>query len=142
MRGDDPYLSVQRLVERTSIRRNDLDALAAAGALTSIAGHRHKARWMVTGVEDAMPLFPTMEQFEAIPMLKRPTEGQDIVSDYQSLGLSLGRHPGSATAAEAGQIRLCASRYVFVRCPTVVGSVWRVSWLQSSDRERQAGLFL
>lgn len=26
-------------------------------------------------------------------MLKRPTEGQDIVSDYKSLGLTLERHP-------------------------------------------------
>jgi error-prone DNA polymerase len=26
-------------------------------------------------------------------MLRRPTEGQDIVADYQSLGLTLGRHP-------------------------------------------------
>jgi error-prone DNA polymerase len=26
-------------------------------------------------------------------MLRKPTEGQDIVADYQSLGLTLGRHP-------------------------------------------------
>ena len=26
-------------------------------------------------------------------MLRKPTEGQDIVADYRSLGLTLGRHP-------------------------------------------------
>ena len=26
-------------------------------------------------------------------MLRKPTEGQDIVADYQGLGLTLGRHP-------------------------------------------------
>ena len=28
-------------------------------------------------------------------MLRKPTEGQDVVADYQSLGLTLGRHPMS-----------------------------------------------
>ena len=38
-------------------------------------------------------MFPSMDRFEALPMLKRPTEGQDVVADYRSLGLTLRRHP-------------------------------------------------
>ena len=87
------FASVQQLVERTGINRHDIDALAAGGALQSIAGHRHKARWTVAGVEEPTALFASMEHFEAIPMLRRPTEGQDIVADYQTLGLTLERHP-------------------------------------------------
>jgi error-prone DNA polymerase len=34
-----------------------------------------------------------MDRYEAVPMLRKPTEGQDIVADYQSLGLTLERHP-------------------------------------------------
>jgi len=34
-----------------------------------------------------------MDYAEAVPMLRRPTEGQDIVADYRSLGLTLERHP-------------------------------------------------
>ena len=30
---------------------------------------------------------------EATPLLRAPTEAQDIVADYASLGLTLGRHP-------------------------------------------------
>ncbi len=85
--------SIQALIERTALNRRELDALAAAGALKSIAGHRHKVRWAVAGVEKPTPLIPSMERYEAIPMLKKPTEGQDIVADYRSLGLTLGRHP-------------------------------------------------
>ena len=40
--GAGAYTSVQQLVERTGIRRRELDALASAGALASLAGHRHK----------------------------------------------------------------------------------------------------
>ncbi|MDX1406393.1 MAG: OB-fold nucleic acid binding domain-containing protein, partial [Woeseiaceae bacterium] len=87
------FTSIQALVERTTINRRELDALAAAGALRSIAGHRHKVRWTVAGVEEPMPLISSMDRYEAMPMLKKPTEGQDIVADYQSLGLTLGNHP-------------------------------------------------
>ncbi len=84
---------MQDLLERTGIRRRDLKVLAAGGALASLEGHRHKARWTVAGVEEPTRLFRSMDRYEAVPMLKRPTEGQDIVADYKSLGLTLGRHP-------------------------------------------------
>ena len=92
-REEDGYRGIQHLRERTGISRKDLEALAAAGALKSLEGHRHKARWSVAGVEEPTALMPTMERFEATPLLKRPTEGQDIVADYRHLGLSLERHP-------------------------------------------------
>jgi error-prone DNA polymerase len=87
------YHSVQELLERTAIRRHDLGALAAAGALAPLDGHRHKVRWTVEGVEEPSPLFTSMVRYEAVPMLKRPTEGQNIVADYKSIGLTLERHP-------------------------------------------------
>jgi error-prone DNA polymerase len=87
------YQSIPQLLEKTRLNRRELGALAAAGALKTLAGHRHKVRWTVAGVEEPTPLFQSLEQYEAVPMLRRPTEGQDIVADYQSLGLTLGRHP-------------------------------------------------
>jgi error-prone DNA polymerase len=87
------YESIQQLLERTGLNRGELGALAAAGALKALAGHRHKVRWAVAGVEEPLPLLTSMDCYEALPMLKRPTEGQDIVADYQSIGLTLGRHP-------------------------------------------------
>jgi len=89
----DPYHSIQQLLERTGINRRELNTLAAAGALETIAGHRHKARWAVAGVAEPTPLFTSVDSIEAVPMLRRPTEGQDIVADYKSLGLTLERHP-------------------------------------------------
>jgi error-prone DNA polymerase len=89
----DAYPSIQALQERAGLDRRELNALAAASALKSLAGHRHKARWNVAGVEPPTPLFSSLDRYEAVPMLRKPTEGQDIVADYQSLGLTLGRHP-------------------------------------------------
>jgi len=88
-----PFHSIQQLLERTRINRREMNALAGAGALETLAGHRHKARWAVAGVEEPTPLFTSMDSVEAVPMLRRPTEGQDIIADYRSLGLTLQRHP-------------------------------------------------
>ena len=79
--------------ERAGLERRDLDLLASAGALQAIAGHRHRARWQVSGVEKPSPLFESMQRYEAAPLLVKPSEGQDIVADYQVTGLSLERHP-------------------------------------------------
>jgi len=92
-RNKGPYRSIQELLERTGISRRELGALASAGALAPIDGHRHKVRWTVEGVEEPTPLFTSMDRYEATPLLKKPTEGQNIVADYKSLGLTLERHP-------------------------------------------------
>jgi len=87
------YDRVQQLVERVGLDQRELGVLASSGALQSLAGDRYKARWAVSGVEHPMPLFPTMDRYEATPLLRKPTEGQTIVADYQSTGLTLERHP-------------------------------------------------
>jgi error-prone DNA polymerase len=82
------------LAERGELQRQDMEALAAADALSSLAGHRHRAAWQVTGLERALPLLPAaMAREEGIPLLRAPGEGQDIVADYGSTGLTLRRHP-------------------------------------------------
>ncbi|MEJ2602217.1 MAG: PHP domain-containing protein [Gammaproteobacteria bacterium] len=87
------FRSVQELAECADLDRAALSALAAAGALATLAGHRFRARWDVAGVEVASGLFSSMTRYEPLPMLGRPAEGQDIRADYQSIGLTLGRHP-------------------------------------------------
>jgi error-prone DNA polymerase len=93
-RAGRAFDSVADLAGRGELDRRDLEALAAADALCSLAGHRHRAVWQVTGTERALPLLPaaTVPE-EGIPMLRAPREGQDIVADYGSTGLTLRRHP-------------------------------------------------
>ncbi len=92
-RATQTYGSTQQLLERTGINRRELEALASAGALRMLEGHRHQARWAVAGVEKPGGLFASMDRFEATPLLRKPTEGQNIVADYRSTGLTLERHP-------------------------------------------------
>ena len=89
----DTFESTQQLCELAELNRHELGVLASAGALRPVAGDRHRARWSVAGAEKPLPLFPSMERFEPTPLLRKPTEGQDIVADYRTTGLTLERHP-------------------------------------------------
>ena len=92
-RSQGNYTEVQALLERAGLDRRELGVLASSGALRPLSGDRHRARWAVAGAERPMPLFPSMARYEAAPLLPKPTEGQNIVADYRSTGLTLERHP-------------------------------------------------
>ncbi|MFN7273270.1 MAG: error-prone DNA polymerase [Gammaproteobacteria bacterium] len=91
-RAAQPFTDLQGLAEAAALDRGDLEALAAAGACASLSGNRHHAFWQVAGTETALPLAPPAAD-PTLPLLPVPTEGEDLVADYRSLGLTLGRHP-------------------------------------------------
>ena len=88
-----PFVDVADLARRAGLDRSDLQVLAAAGALQSLAGHRREALWEASGAApDKDLLRPTVPREEA-PVLAAPSEGEEIVGDYRAQGLTLGRHP-------------------------------------------------
>lgn len=92
-RAAAPFATLDDLVHRARLERRDLAALGAAGALAGLAGHRHRARWAALGVEAPLPVLGDATIREGQPLLRKPSEGEDIVADYHALGLTLGRHP-------------------------------------------------
>jgi error-prone DNA polymerase len=102
-RSAGPYASVQDLQERGVLDAGDLRVLAAANALAGVAGHRHRAHWDAAGVEAPLPAFPVLRIAEGVPLLRRPDEGEEVVADYGSLGLTLGPHPLALLRAALGR---------------------------------------
>jgi len=96
-----PFRCVQTLIERTGIDAADRESLAAADALRALAGHRHRAFWDVAGHEAPLPLFAAstagQADWPAPPpvalLLPAPSESQEVIADYNSVGLTLRRHP-------------------------------------------------
>ncbi|MCC7083064.1 MAG: error-prone DNA polymerase, partial [Burkholderiales bacterium] len=91
-RRQDPR-TVEALARAAPLDRRELDCLARAGALETLAGHRRHALWQAAGIERMPPLFADLPVRESAVSLAAPTEGQDIVADYRSVGLTLRRHP-------------------------------------------------
>jgi error-prone DNA polymerase len=154
-----PYMSVFDL----NLNRKELRALASAGALQSLAGHRRMAHWAAAGAARRAPLDAPV--LEALPALAPPSEGAGIVADYASLGLTLGRHPlallrshlrklgllqsekmhelpHGSTARVAGLVTCrqrpdTASGVVFVTLEDETGNINVVVWNRLVERQRR-----
>jgi error-prone DNA polymerase len=120
-----PYASVGDLAARAQLNRKDLRCLAAAGALRALAGHRRLAHWAAAGMDAAVLGAPSGD--DSRPSLQAPSEGQDIVADYGSIGLTLGRHPLALLRAPLGKLRMATAeelrRYAHGRTARVAGLV-------------------
>ena len=100
-------MNLEDLAEKSRFSRRDLECLAAAGALAGLAGDRHRARWQVLGLDPGgPPLLRGVACREPATDLPRPSEGEDLVADYGSLGLTLGRHPLSLLRPALSRLRL------------------------------------
>ncbi len=88
-----PFESVKELGDRAQLSRAEMEALAAAGALAGFDAHRHLARWQVAGYLPPLQTAPDAVREAAQPLLRLPTEAEDILADYRALGFTLGRHP-------------------------------------------------
>jgi error-prone DNA polymerase len=158
------FYSTEDLARRAALDRADLSALAAADALAGLAGHRRAALWQTLAVDPATPLELPAAVVEP-PQLAIPTEGEEIVGDYASMGLTLRRHPlallrdrlrkqriRSATevaAARNGQlirtagIVTCrqrpatASGVIFVTLEDETGYINLIVWNDLADRQRR-----
>jgi error-prone DNA polymerase len=161
-----PFTSVQDLAERAKLNAKDLGCLASAGALATLASNRHRARWEVAGVAQPTELLERVRFAEALPILRRPTEGEDIAADYRHVGVSLGRHPlfllrnkldaaGIKTAREVADLAAgarvrsaglvitrqrpsAASGVTFVTLEDETGYLNLVVWERLAQRDRRA----
>jgi error-prone DNA polymerase len=107
-----PFATVRDLAERAALGTKDLGALASAGALETLSSHRHRARWDVAGIEKPTALLDSLRFAEGLPMLRRPTEGEDLAADYRHLGLTLGRHPLALLRARLSAMNVRDARTV------------------------------
>jgi len=88
-----PFRDVVDLCARAQLDARHQDLLADAGALRGLAGHRHRALWLTSGVESQLPLFGRASPREQDIVLPPPTTVENMRADYAHSGLSLGPHP-------------------------------------------------
>lgn len=93
-RADRAFDSVEDLARRAALDAHALRCLAQADALRSLASHRHQAAWAVAGIDTRpTPLLRATRVHEPQAVLAPPSEVENTLTDYSSLGLTLGRHP-------------------------------------------------
>jgi error-prone DNA polymerase len=101
-RGAEPYRGIEEVWRRADTPPAALERLAEADGFGGLGLDRRRALWEVRGLADAaLPLFaaagrdrmPEPEIVEAPVSLAAMREGQQVVEDYRSTGLTLRRHP-------------------------------------------------
>ncbi|MEK1943876.1 MAG: error-prone DNA polymerase [Pseudomonas sp.] len=160
-----PFTGVTDLIQRARLDNRARELLADAGALSSLAGHRHNARWAVAGVQEQAPLFVDLPPTEECVALPAPSVGENVWVDYATLGTTLGPHPLSLLRAElrkrrcrssleltlaedgspvriAGLVRgrqrpQTASGVIFVTLEDEFGMVNVVVWNELAERQRR-----
>jgi error-prone DNA polymerase len=105
------FIDVADLGERARLDARALEQLADADALRGLAGDRHRARWEIAGVEKQLGLFAGLPSQEEPPVaLPTPTVGENLFSDYATVGTTLGPHPLALLRSELRARRCRSSR--------------------------------
>ncbi|MFK7891001.1 MAG: error-prone DNA polymerase, partial [Granulosicoccus sp.] len=104
------FASAADLVRRSGINKTDQQALAIADALANISGNRHQTQWDLLGVEFLPELLSEASAVEPAVQLPEPTEGENTVADYMSIGLTLNRHPLSLLRDKLSKQRIIDSK--------------------------------
>ena len=92
-RAQAPFDDAEELARRAALDHHEMRLLAGADALASLAGHRRQQVWEAAALRAPPKLLqdaPVGEDFLELPPAP---EGEEIVFDYASTGLTLRRHP-------------------------------------------------
>ena len=92
-RAQASFTDLDDLVHRAQLNARDRRVISDADALSSLSGHRHKARWAALGAERLPGMLAGHSAKESQLDLSTPMEADEVVDDYASIGLSLRLHP-------------------------------------------------
>ncbi len=94
-RLERPFVSLADFLRRTDFNPKERRALAAAGALNGLAGHRRDALWKVESLDLGDELFRDVaasEDDELTP-LEMMSHLERLRADYTTMGYTVGAHP-------------------------------------------------
>jgi error-prone DNA polymerase len=92
-RREAPFTSAEDLARRAGLEQHEMKLLAAGDALMSLSGHRRQQVWDAAALRRPPALLQDAAVDEDILELPSAQEGEEIVWDYASLGLTLRSHP-------------------------------------------------
>ena len=105
-----PFDSAEELAARARLDQHEMKLLAAADALSSLSGHRRQQVWDAAGLHAMPALLQDAPVDEDYLELQAAPEGEEIVWDYASTGLTLRRHPLALLRPRMAAKRLLSSR--------------------------------
>jgi error-prone DNA polymerase len=109
-RAGRPFADVEDLALRAQLDLKDLNALAAADALQSLAGHRRQQVWQASAQRKAPGMLREAPINEQALLLAAAKEGEEIFFDYTAMGFTLRRHPVALLRARLKRMKLLTAQ--------------------------------
>src|SRR5688500_17210209 len=91
-RAERPFVSARDLAGRAQLARDEMQTLAAIGALAPLSGTRRANVW-TTAETDLGPLFADAPPADTPSPLREMNPTERLVADYAGTGVTLGPHP-------------------------------------------------
>ena len=92
-RAGAPFDSAEDLARRADLEQHEMRLLAGADALASLSGHRRQQVWDAAALRRPPKLLREAPVDEAFLELNAAPEGEEVVHDYETIGLTLRSHP-------------------------------------------------
>jgi error-prone DNA polymerase len=108
-REESLFSSVADLAQRAQLSQHDLHALSEANALKILAGHRHNAHWQSAALKPLPPLLQSSRTGEVAlseEELPAPSLAQDVLADYNAIGVPMHAHPLALLRTQLGQFKV------------------------------------
>jgi error-prone DNA polymerase len=165
-RVDAPFDSADDLARRAELEQHEMRLLAGADALMSLSGHRRQQVWDASALKRTPKLLREAPVDEAFLELEPALEGEEVVHDYSTIGLTLRSHPLALLRRHLDKRRLLtaeqllrlpngrAVRYagivtvrqqpetangtVFIGLEDETGNIQVIVWRSLRERQRQA----
>ena len=105
-RRERVFESAEDLARRARIEHHEMKVLAAADTLMSLSGHRRQQVWDAAALRSTPELLRDAPFDEDVLELPQAPEGEEILFDYASMGLTLRRHPLAVLRDKLNERRL------------------------------------
>ena len=109
-RAERTFSNVEDLALRAQLDLKDLNALAAADALLTLAGHRRQQVWEASAQQKAPGMLREAPINEMPLELLPAKEGEEIFFDYASKGFTLRRHPVALLRSRLARMKLLSAQ--------------------------------
>ena len=104
-----PFDSAEDLAMRAEVELAEMRLLAGADALASLSGHRRQQVWEASALRRPPKLLQQASIEEDFLELKPAVEGEEVVHDYATIGLTLRSHPLKLLRKELARRKLCTA---------------------------------
>jgi len=126
-RAQAPFDSAEDLARRAELEQHEMRLLAGADALMSLSGHRRQQVWEASALKRPPKLLQDASVDEEFLELKPALEGEEVVHDYATVGLTLRSHPLALLRPHLAKRRLMTAEDLekvpngrMVRCAGIV----------------------